>query len=293
MIGHFPTILPDELFYSVCARYGARVDYSSERLLLLELFGCEAATATIDLPARLNHFASALPSGSALTADRVIDKNTLLPFHSHFLPSERVKQIRSSMRQSNGAAPYMCSGLSATRIPAPTHLKFCPKCIRKDQRAFDEPYWHRLHQLSGVEVCPLHKVFLENSSVSLRAARKLHQFVSVEQAFLNPSSRPLDLDDRDHQVLLRVARDASWLLKHPSKGNDLESLYNRYLRILHDRGLAIFSGNIRVNELLEQFGDFYSADLLKMLHCEFSGNNHRKTNWLLKLVRQPRNSHHP
>lgn len=72
-----------------------------------------------------------------------------------------------------------------------------------------------------------------------------------------------------------------------------EALYNRYLRILHDRGLAIFSGNIRVNELLEQFRDFYSADLLKVLHCEFSGSNHRKTNWLLKLVRQPRNSHHP
>lgn len=292
MIGHFPTPLPDELFYSTCARYGARVDYSSVGSLMLELFGDEATTASIDLPSRLNHFTSALPHGSALKAERIIEQHTLLPFHAHFLPTDRVKQIQKSMRQSNGAVSYMRAGLTASRIPTPTHLKFCPGCVREDRKS-EEAYWRRLHQFSGVEVCHIHNVFLEKSGVSLRAARRQHQFVSAEGSILNLTSRSLDLDDKDHQALLNIARDAAWLLEHPSNGNELEALYNRYLRILNGRGLAIFTGNIRVEELLNEFREFYSADLLQLLHCEFSGSNHRKTNWLLKLVRQPRNSHHP
>jgi hypothetical protein len=71
------------------------------------------------------------------------------------------------------------------------------------------------------------------------------------------------------------------------------TLYNRYLRLLIDRGLATYTGSIRVEKLLEEFKGFYSPALLKLLHCEFTGANQVKTNWLLRLVRKPKHAQHP
>lgn len=45
--------------------------------------------------------------------------------------------------------------------------------------------------------------------------------------------------------------------------------------------------------MIEEFNRYYSIDLLKHLHCEFTGRDHVKTNWLLRLVRPPKNAHHP
>jgi hypothetical protein len=52
-------------------------------------------------------------------------------------------------------------------------------------------------------------------------------------------------------------------------------------------------GSIHVRALLGEFTRHYSADLLKLLHCEFTGSDHKKTNWLLRLVRPPRHAQHP
>jgi Tn7-like transposition protein D len=83
------------------------------------------------------------------------------------------------------------------------------------------------------------------------------------------------------------------LLEHPRQGIDLHSLYNRYLGLLIERGLATYTGSIRVYKLLTEFGRYYSPSLLRLLHCEFTGSDQMKTNWLLRLVRSPKYVQHP
>jgi len=85
-LGHFPTPHPDELLYSLCARFSAHVGYSNAKAVLEELFGTRDAAATIDLPNNLGHLSAALPAGSSLTPERFINRHTLLPFYSAFLP---------------------------------------------------------------------------------------------------------------------------------------------------------------------------------------------------------------
>ncbi|MBN1137926.1 MAG: hypothetical protein JXM73_15155 [Anaerolineae bacterium] len=73
MIGYFPEPYPDELFYSLCARFGARMRYPHKSAVMRELFGTEAAIAVVDLPSRLGFFTEALPPGHPLkTVDRLI-----------------------------------------------------------------------------------------------------------------------------------------------------------------------------------------------------------------------------
>jgi hypothetical protein len=293
MIGHFPTAYPDELFYSLCARYSRRASYPNVKSVLLELLGASTASAVVDLPNRLGHFVAALPAGTSLTLDRLIHCHTLFPFFSPFLPVERVEQLRAGMRSAGGPAAHFRSGIMASPIPQPTHLKFCPECARVSVAEFGEAYWRRLHQLPGVIVCPTHQTFLENSNVSRRAGRKHLQFIPAEQAIRSAQARRVDVGRRDHRTLIQITRDAEWLLNHPSLGTNLESLYARYLRLLVDRGLATYTGSIHVKELLAEFTAYYSPALLKLLHCELRGADVEKANWLLRLVRPSRNARHP
>ena len=43
--------------------------------------------------------------------------------------------------------------------------KYCPKCALRDRECYGEAYWHRVHQLQGVTVCPEHGVPLIESAV--------------------------------------------------------------------------------------------------------------------------------
>lgn len=293
MLGHFPTPYPDELVYSLCARFSERVSYSSAKSILKELFGAPTASAVIDLPNRLGHLAAALPTGTSLTLDNLILRHTLFPFFSAFFHPLRVMRLRKSMASNCGPAIHMRSGIMASRIPLPTHLRFCSTCKKENKECSGEAYWHRLHQLPGVEVCPSHQTFLENSRISLRAGRKHFQFISAEQATPAMPVRPVNIENRDHLALLQLARDAKWLLEHPSAGTILETMHSRYLRLLIERGLATYTGSIHVKKILHEFGSYYSPALLKQLNCELRGSNMKKSNWLLWLVRPPKHTQHP
>jgi hypothetical protein len=293
MIGHFPSPYPDELLYSVCARFSDRVAYPNAKSVLKELLGASTATATIALPSRISYLVAALPTGAALTEDRLIENHTLYPFFNSFLPPERVKQFYADMKSGKGQAAYMRSGVMGSNIPMPTHLRFCPLCKRKDEVELGETYWRRLHQLPGVKACPLHQVFLENSDVSLRARRNNLLFISADQATHEVPIRRIDLSVRDHKILLQIASAASGLLNQSYLSTSLNSLYNRYLRLLINRGLATYTGSIHVGKLIDEFRSFYPPSQLKLLHCEFTGTAPVKSNWLLRLVRPPKHAQHP
>ncbi len=50
MIGSFPVGHPDELLYSICARYGDRMSYPERTSISQELFGAPQLAAISDLP---------------------------------------------------------------------------------------------------------------------------------------------------------------------------------------------------------------------------------------------------
>lgn len=293
MIGCFPDPHPDELFYSACARFSVRVKYPKKKDVLQELFGTTTNTAAVDLPSHLTKFVSALPSYHPYTADRFIDQNTLLPFYSPFLPTERVGQLREDMLGDGSLAVHRRSGVMASRIPTPQWLRFCPLCVVQDRRQVGEAYWHRQHQIPGILACSNHLVFLENVPICRDASRNLIEFVSAEDAIRKSDVRYLDLSTHVHKVTLKLAQDAAWLIGQNSCGSDLSEIHGRYLRLLIDRGLATYTSSIHVRELLGEFRKHYSAELLELLHCEFTGADQLKTNWLLQLVRPPKHAQHP
>jgi hypothetical protein len=293
MIGSFPDPYPDELLYSVCARFQARMQYPNKKIPQQQLFSTTCRTAAVDLPSNIKHLLSNLPPLHRYTADQIIDGHTLLPYFAPFLPCERVTQLREDMQGAGGLRIHRRSGVMASRIPTTARFRFCPLCVDKDRERYGETYWHRIHQTTGVEVCHAHEVFLINSDVRRDSGKACVGFIAAENSCRTSSVHYIDTSNRCHQILLKIARDVSWLLEHPKPEIDLNKLYNRYIRLLIERGLASYTGSIHVSKLLEEFKRHYSPSLLRLLHCEFSGSDQIKTNWLLRLVRPPKHTQHP
>jgi hypothetical protein len=101
----------------------------------------------------------------------MIDKHSLLPFCTPFLDPDRVTHLREDMCGDTKEGVRRLSLFTALSMHLPEFLRFCSLCVQKDKKQFGECYWYRLHQLPGVEVCPIHNVFLDKSKARARSRR--------------------------------------------------------------------------------------------------------------------------
>lgn len=291
MISCFPDPYPDELLYSICARYSDRVQYPDKQSVVKELFGNKRIVAGVDLPGHLNDLVTALPPGGYYTVDRLIDNHTLLPFYSPYYPSELIGVIREEMRGSSlQKLTHRGIGL-LNSLQLPRYLRFCPLCVQEDKKEFGECYWHRLHQVLGVEVCLVHEIPLENSEVLRRNPRCRFVFISAKKATHTTRQRSFNISIRDRENLLRIAHDINWLLKQCNLFSNRESLHNRYIRLLSKHNLCSIQGKLRLNKLVEGFKCHYSPEILKLLQCDFDEQSN--AHWLADIFRPTSWVKHP
>src|SRR5436305_5996663 len=190
MIGVFVDPYPDELFYSICARICKRASYSSDRSAMQDLFGSREVIASVALPSHLDDLIARLPPECSYTSEYLIAEHTLLPFYQPFLPPERSLRLRQNMCGRKGASLYMLSGITASPIPQPQWLRFCPQCVREDKSRYGQCYWHRIHQVSGIEICPFHQVYLQDSDARARKQKRKQEFITAEDAIRWTEQQP-------------------------------------------------------------------------------------------------------
>jgi hypothetical protein len=183
---------------------------------------------------------------------------------------------------SKGKAASSLAGINRSHIRRPDWFRFCPSCVEEDAKSFGESYWHRLHQIPGVETCPKHEVFLENSSAGARNRKNPSEYLPAEQVISKCHPlRPLNLSDTFQQILLNIARDAAWLLSERGKGITAELTRKRYTELLRDHGFASVSGIVYCRRLLKALKDHYTDEVLNKLRCGF---NETSTSWPAQIV---------
>ncbi len=284
MLGFFPDPYPDELLYSACARYKERTKYPNQLAAEQELFSGQNIHVAVDLPNRLGNLVANLPLFHTYTADRFIDDHTLFPFYAPFLPLERAQIIRKEMKGDGGNRAYERLAIKLSNVKTPSHLRFCPTCVDEDRHTFSEiseTYWHRIHQVSGIEVCHRHEVHLEASEVTWPGKHRSMNLVSAERAVHNAGVRPLDLTSKQDSFLLAVAREATWLLNWRGRLPGKHTLRKTYYNLLLKRGYAYYNGRIRTTKFLNAFEEFYTPEFLERVHCPLGK---QWNNWLLRLL---------
>ncbi len=186
MIEYFLDPHPDEILYSVWARLSDVLHYQNEKDILRDLFGSNF-TPMVDLPCHLGFFFHSLPSGHSYTLDALINKHTLYPLYAPFLPGDRLRRLQKQMISGNGLSLLRLIGQlgnASNSTTSPLWLRYCPTCVAEDRARYGECYWHRLHQVLGVEVCLKHNTLLEDSAVRTRAYYRIasSQFFPAERA---------------------------------------------------------------------------------------------------------------
>lgn len=282
MISLFTDPYDDELLYSACARFSEKMKYPNIATAARELFGGKNGIAPIIFPNRLNHLISVITTGHNYTADRFIDDYTPFHFYAPFIPDERLRILREEMKGARENRIYSRLGINANRLNLPTSLRFCPDCVQEDRRKYRQTYWHVIHQLPGIEVCPHHAIFLESSKAGWRGRHNRNAFVSAESVVKTIKGKQLDLVNHHHNILLKLSQDALWLLKWRGDRPSSLALRDRYYNLLLRKGLAYYNGHVRRTKLLKDFVGFYSAKLLKNLQSEIGDQNEC---WLLRIVR--------
>jgi len=276
-IGFFPTPYPDELLYSVCARYAERVGYPSRVRVVRELFGTESA-AIVDLPKRLNHFLGELPPHD-YSFETILAENTVFRFFAHFLPLERLPLLHAVMAGSDGSSPRIHIGVTKWGFKSPATLRFCPECVIADREIYRETYWHRIHHLSGIDVCATHRVSLEDSDAGEEVTIRRCRFISADANVRD--SKPRGVDPRFESVIIRMAEDAKWLLEYDGPVLGASVLRERYHNLLLQRRFAYYNGGIKATKLLRCFRAFYSEEFLSALNCRLHDG---WCNWLFSIL---------
>lgn len=180
---NFPKPHPNELLYSILAR--ARVHFcevSPKRLIDLAM-GTRTAISTINFPSRLN----ALSGTNSLTlpsSEQLIYNNTLFPLYAPFMPENRRLQCLSLLKGKSYGAVHLCSGYACSRIPKLHHIRCCPKCYSEQWNTLGEPYWMRVHQISGIDYCPIHQTKLVLAQ-PYHSVSKRHEYIPLSILSIN------------------------------------------------------------------------------------------------------------
>lgn len=285
--GGLPLPYPDELLYSVITRYHLRINNSSPKWTLREVYGTSNVIPTLDLPSHLDNL-SQRSQATRVSSDQWIDDHTLYSYYAPFLPSERRKRLRRMMRSNDGSGIHMMVGITASSIDRNGELRFCHSCYDEDIMKFGEPYWHRTHQAAGVMVCPIHNLLLHKITHPVSDRHGLTVLPIAKHLF---QSEPIlmNLPDRILIRLQEIAQDAQ-LLVDSGSALDLYDSRETLLHKLSERGMLTPAKRIRQRELEEQFTVYYGKELLELLGCMTYGNDYR---WLAIATRKARRAVHP
>lgn len=270
MIGCFPELGNDEILMSGCARYARRLRYRTSRWAIRDLFGNRVRRIDTNFPRHLNNLVTRLLPGHAFTVENIIERHTLVPYYRPFRNAgweTRVKRVMVEEQTGWGrhTERRLDNGASQTQW-----LRYCPICFEHDQQIIGEAYWHRIHQVPGVLVCPTHHVFLEESSVRVYLRHPDEELVTLEEACRSVPSRPLQSDHPDHRVLLRLAQDIRWVIEHSQKLGPSEHVYQRLRMSLWKYWPEQVSNKSVFESLRSQAAKAFSPHVLSLLGCQTS-----------------------
>ena len=292
MLGYFPQVYPQELLYSVLARYHRHMGAPSFIQSTESLFGRRLVIANPDLPEHIDALAARIPPGRHLTADRIIDTMTLYPYYTAYQSQDVRQQVRHAMRVGEDGSVLLRLGVAAFRTGRVTQLRFCGTCLAKMREHYGELYWRRDHQLPSALVCPEHATPLQVSPVRL-TGRSRHYYVAADRETCPWQAPALaqDVAPTAVEALHRLAVDSAALLDEPGPPVTPRALTTFYRRVVQRTGLASLNGRVDQRQFDQAFRHHYRG-CLPMLPGVMTGSRFTG-DWLAAFVRKHRKARHP
>ncbi len=195
MIAYFPTAYPDELLYSQLARYYTKSGYMAYTFAAEDLFMKKNVRPDIEFVNVYTPSAIKVIT-RAITMEEVVMQHTMFPLYGRFLPRERRSRAFRSLVDMAGGYHNLLP-IPQTQNGKVQCLRYCPMCAECDRNIYGETYWHRVHQMIGVHVCPIHRCYLMNSSVAI-SGKSAPCLKTAEEVM--PSSEAVTFTDNEIEI---------------------------------------------------------------------------------------------
>ncbi|TVP13684.1 TnsD family Tn7-like transposition protein [Shewanella sp. KCT] len=284
MLTYFPVPYDDELLYSCVARYGCHTGQAqNQKAVVRDVWGTDSAVAIPDLPSHLHDFSDNAGQVWQISINELIAQFTLAPLYFPFLSAEQTKEIICSMGSKEGGKIHTRAGIVASRVPIPIHFRYCPQCLEEQLTELGEPYWRRMHQLPGIDVCIDHRCKLEDTAVSFHPKEKHHYHAAIIEC-RSRQIRGVDLTQSEqrvieyHQELLNMSSLEGF-------GVNRWSLY--YQQLAKDLGFT-HKSRVQHQDIHQSLKQAWKNSFLEPFLPELNENS-----WLINLFRKHRKSFHP
>lgn len=285
----FPNPYRDELLYSVLARYCIQSGNFSLIKNFDDIFGSRNIIASVELPGNLDIITSNLPANSKYSSDYFIYNNTLFPYIASFLPEERSIEVKGLMKDGQASLIYNKSGYISGNINQNRNFRFCSECMREDLQNYGETYWHRIHQITEVYVCPKHKSVLYESKISMRGNNR-QSFIPATPDICKMGNTP-SYSDNIFEKLLLIAEDVRTILNSTFAFQSIENHKYLYMEELIKRKLANLNTMVHQKKLRKAILEFWGSETLQLLQCPIYLE--KECYWLNTLVRNNSNPSQP
>ena len=223
-IAYFPTIYTDELIYSVFSRFYQNAGYPNYIFCAEDLFVNKRVKPDIEFINELKPEIIHLLCRDMII-EHLIEKHTMFPYYARFLPKERrIKGFEALCSMSGNynnllAVPKQKNGKER-------YLRYCPLCVKEDREVYGETYWHRSHQMMGVDFCPKHGCKLVHSSI-----------MANSKASPNLTSAELEVKE----------------INNITYGNELEVEFARYIGAVFQADMDM-ENDVEVGKFLHSLG---------------------------------------
>ena len=192
------------------------------------------------------------------------------------------------MLSDYGGNVHTRAGIVASRLKRPSVLRVCPVCYQEQVRLNAEACWQRLFQVTGVQVCPEHRVLLHSTPTPYVPFSK-HEYSAVPELSAKDDDQ-LGFSQTDVDKLILVAADMQQLLRSdfPPLGN--AHWTDKYWQLLSDKGLTK-GNNVNQTDLHVEFANFWGKPVLQALSCQVDLKDGH--GWLAAMARKHRSNFHP
>jgi len=179
MIKKVPGIYPNEVVYSWIARSYSQSGFLFNKYYLKEIFMNPKEQVDYNF---INIFNSSFKRiiKETIGFKSLLLDHTLFKHYARFMsPEERKEVYKIGIHNS---------GLLNKKVHIPPSkknyfLRYCPCCVKEDREKYGECYFHTEHQIYEINICPIHKVKLNETTIKNDKDSAL-SLITLEQ--LNP-----------------------------------------------------------------------------------------------------------
>ncbi|WP_354533516.1 TniQ family protein [Ralstonia sp. 1138] len=151
--------LPDETLFSLVSRQHSVSGNVCASTTCHEVFGVDRLGPDANIPRVLASFVAAT-GGRYGTAVEILLRHTVLPYYLPLASAKAHAEVWVALTSEECESTRYPLGQLTGRYGAHHPVKACPACMADDKARFGIAYWHRLHQLPSVWLCPKHRSVL-------------------------------------------------------------------------------------------------------------------------------------